>query len=460
VFARFPDAKVVSLTATPFRSDGEPLVGTPIYRYTYALAMVNGYIKRLHAINVAPQEVEFTYRNDQRRHTLEEVLALREEAWFRRGVALAPECNRHIVEASIRRCLMMREQSGFPHQIIAAACSVDHARQVRSLYEQRGFRAAEIHSNMLEEEQEVVLNALRDNRLDCVVQVQMLGEGFDHPRLSVAAIFRPFRSLSAYIQFIGRIMRVNFEGEPQHPDNEGFIVSHVGLNNDARWRDFREIELADQQMFHEFLASINVGPEFPQGNGGGSGNGTSRRFDTGMNVVDEIVSHFITHSFLDPKDDRVLETILNQPIPGTPLKFRDITDAQTLREKLLRAQEQLPQQWPEEFVIQPQDERVAAQKRLAERTKSVANRLLGDLRLPRAGRQIGKALQDVRGKANHEALIVLMNIAVNEHMDVPEGKRRETAPEKLQDAFNRLDIIGDALARKIRGALNHTNMKG
>jgi DNA repair protein RadD len=68
--------------------------------------MVNGYIKRLHAINVAPQEIEFTYRNDQRRHTLEEVLALREEAWFRRRVALAPECNRHIVEASIRRCLL------------------------------------------------------------------------------------------------------------------------------------------------------------------------------------------------------------------------------------------------------------------------------------------------------------------------------------------------------------------
>jgi len=144
VFTRFPDAKVISLTATPFRSDGEPLVGTPIYRYTYASAMVNGYIKRLHAINVAPQEIEFTYRNDQRRHTLEEVVALREEAWFRRGVALAPECNRHIAEASIRRCLMMREKNGFHHQIIAVACSVDHSRQVRALYEKFGFRAAEI----------------------------------------------------------------------------------------------------------------------------------------------------------------------------------------------------------------------------------------------------------------------------------------------------------------------------
>ncbi len=185
VFARFPDAKVVSLTATPFRTDGEPLVGTPIYRYTYAEAMVKGYIKRLHAINVAPQQIAFTYRNDKRLHSLEEVLALREEAWFRRGVALAPECNRHIVQASIRRCLMMREQTGFHHQVVASACSIDHAKQVRSLYEQNGFLAAEIHNDMREEEREVVLNALRNDRLDCIVQVQMLGEGFDHPdRLS------------------------------------------------------------------------------------------------------------------------------------------------------------------------------------------------------------------------------------------------------------------------------------
>ncbi len=450
VFARFPDAKVVSLTATPFRSDGEPLVGTPIYRYTYASAMVNGYIKRLHAINVAPQQIEFAYRNDQRRHTLEEVLALREEAWFRRGIALAPECNRHIVEASIRRCLMMREQNGFHHQVIAAACSVDHARQVRALYEQRGFRAAEIHSDMPEEDREVVLNALRDNRLDCIVQVQMLGEGFDHPRLSVGAIFRPFRSLSAYIQFIGRVMRVNYENEPQHPDNEGFIISHVGLNNDARWEDFREIELADQQMFHDLLTSMNKGPEFPAGSGSGQGEGGGRRFDTGMMVVDEIVSHFITHSFLDPNDDRVLETILNQPIPGTPLKMRDIADPQVLREKLLRAQAQLAQQQPEEFVVQPQDERVTLQKRLHERTRSVANRLLSDLGVTRAGRHIGKVSADARGKANHEALIILMNIAVNEHMGVADGKRKDAPAEKLQDAFDQLDAIGDGVVRHLR----------
>lgn len=455
VFAKFSEAKVISLTATPFRTDGEPLVGTPIYRYTYASAMVNGYIKRLHAINVAPDEIQFTYRNDQRRHSLEEVLALREEAWFRRGVALAPECNRHIVEASIRRCLMMREQNGFHHQVIASACSVDHSRQVRALYEKFGFRAAEIHSNMPEEDREVVLNALRDKRLDCIVQVAMLGEGFDHPPLSVAAIFRPFRSLSAYIQFIGRIMRVNVETEPQHTDNEGFIVSHIGLNNDARWKDFRELELADQQMFHHLLTSMNTDPEFPASPGGGTaaGGGAPHRFDTGMTVVDEIVSHFITHSFLDPTDDRVLETILNQPIPGTPLKMRDLTDPQTLRNKLLQAQQQLAQQDPEEFVAQPQDERVAVQKRLAERSRSVANRLLTDLGLGRAGRHLGKVSQDVRGKTNSDALIILMNIAVNEHMGIPEGRRKDAPLEKLKDAYDHLDAIGDGLVNRLRPSL-------
>jgi DNA repair protein RadD len=456
VFARFPEAKVVSLTATPFRTDGEALVGTPIYRYTYAQAMVKGYIKRLHAINVAPQQIAFTYRNDQRIHSLEEVMALREEAWFRRGIALAPECNRHIVQASIRRCLMMREHTGFHHQVVASACSIDHARQVRSLYEQNGFLAAEIHNDMKEEEREVVLNALRSNRLDCIVQVQMLGEGFDHPRLGIAAVFRPYRSLSAYIQFIGRIMRVNVEGDTGHVDNEGFIISHVGLNNDARWNDFREIELADQQMFHELLTSMNVGPEF-EGHGGGTGTRTpsAQRFDTGMTAVDEIVSHFIMNSFLDPNDSRVLEAILSQPIAGTPLTLRDIISPEKLKEQILKNQERLHTQQPEEMAVQPQDERVSLQKRVNERSRTVANRVLTDLGLGRMGRDVGKLFPaDARGKKNSDALIILMAIAVNEYMEIPEGKRKQAPVEKLRAVFADLDKIGDSLVERIRAAKN------
>ncbi len=153
VFERFPAAKVVSLTATPFRGDQRQVTGDVIYRYPFTRAMLSGYIKQLHSSNLAPDEIYFTYRGEGRRHTLEEVLALREEQWFRRGVALSEECNRHIVDASIAKLNRLREGSSVRHQIIGVACSVDHARQVRALYEARGLRAREIHSDMEDDEQ-------------------------------------------------------------------------------------------------------------------------------------------------------------------------------------------------------------------------------------------------------------------------------------------------------------------
>ena len=33
----------------------------------------------------------------------------------------------------------------------------------------------------------------------------MLGEGFDHPYLSVASVFSIFASLAPFVQFVGRI---------------------------------------------------------------------------------------------------------------------------------------------------------------------------------------------------------------------------------------------------------------
>ena len=46
MFARFPEARVISLTATPFRADEQPPVeGDTIYRYTFRRAMQRGYIK-------------------------------------------------------------------------------------------------------------------------------------------------------------------------------------------------------------------------------------------------------------------------------------------------------------------------------------------------------------------------------------------------------------------------------
>jgi DNA repair protein RadD len=445
VFERFPNAKVISLTATPFRSDGSRPVGKVIYRYPFTRAMVKGYIKQIHSRNVAPSEIFFTYRNDAKRHSLDEVMALREQAWFRRGVALAPECNRHIVDASIKYLQELRQRTGFRHQLIAVACSVDHARAIRALYEERKVRAQEIHSEMDRDQQDSILADLRNGKLDCIVQVQMLGEGFDHPPLSVAAIFRPFASLSPYIQFVGRVMRVVHEAKPDHPDNHAFVVSHVGLNTDAHWDDFREVDLDDQAMLKKWLGADDEGGE-------DEGNGEPRRFDVGMLVDSEIIGSFINRSFLDPEDDRVLDEMLDHQIGGG-LRLRDMVDKGQLRETLRRKQQEvLAVASTGDLPVQPQARRVQARKRLSQRTNSVVARILKDLGLTPTGWEVSRRNKKVAGRDNRAAVTVLINKAINEHLGIASGSRKNPDADDNEHALAALDVLGDQVRDSLRGS--------
>lgn len=440
VFEKFPEAKVISLTATPFRADGQELTGKIVYRYSYARAMINGYIKQIHSVNVAPSEIYFTYQGDTRRHTLDEVLQLREEAWFRKGVALAPECNKHIAEASILRCMALRSKTGLRHQIIAAACSIDHARQVRSIYEQLGITARELYSEMDPEKQERTINELRDGQIDCIVQVQMLGEGFDHPRLSVAAIFRPFRSLSPYIQFVGRIMRVIHQDDPAHPDNQGYVVSHVGLNNDANWSDFQDVDFEDQDVIRKWLANNLALAEAEDSRG------HPRRFDEGMMVDNEIISHFVGQSFLNPDDDRVLDVIMAQKVSGTPFTVGDLKSREELRAMLKKFQEKLDAK-PETIPVSPQRRRQTAKKRLSERANSVVARLLRDLKLSAAGFDLAKAGKG-RG-ANRVVLTTILNREVNNKIGIKSGQRNTITAQQAEHALAALDELADEISNQL-----------
>src|SRR6266550_3493928 len=93
VFSRFPKAKVINLTATPFRSDQQELEGELIYRYAFKSASIKGYIKKLKATYVAPSELTFTVADNEQAFTLDEILEMKDETWFSRGVALSDPCN-------------------------------------------------------------------------------------------------------------------------------------------------------------------------------------------------------------------------------------------------------------------------------------------------------------------------------------------------------------------------------
>ena len=84
-FPRFPKAKVINLTATPFRSDQQELEGELIYRYAFKSASIKGYIKKLTATYVAPSKLTFTVADSEKTFTLDEILEMKEETWFSSG---------------------------------------------------------------------------------------------------------------------------------------------------------------------------------------------------------------------------------------------------------------------------------------------------------------------------------------------------------------------------------------
>lgn len=116
------------------------------------------------------------------------------------------------------------------------------------MYVEKGYRAEVIHSRQTLEKQNEIKQDIENHRLDVIIHVAMLGEGYDHLYLSVAAIFRPFRNELPYEQFIGRVLRVIPEKEAEKADdNIADIVSHHNLQLAELWKKYK-IELQESEV--------------------------------------------------------------------------------------------------------------------------------------------------------------------------------------------------------------------
>ncbi|MGO9022025.1 MAG: DEAD/DEAH box helicase [Syntrophobacteraceae bacterium] len=441
VIERFPSAKVIHMTATPFRSDRQEIDGELVFRYPFRSATLKGYIKRLKASYVAPAEIELGFSDERGRiYTLDEVLKLKEEEWFSRGVALARPCNQHIVESSLEKLEELR-QSGTQHQIIAVACSINHAREIRSLYRERGFNADFIHSKQSDDEQEAVLTALHNGLLDCIIQVQMLGEGFDHNKLSVAAIFRPFRSLAPYIQFVGRIMRVIVQNDATHPDNVGHIVTHLGMNLDERLKEFKQFENDDQAFWEKVIGGDD--PEVPRAVVDGSA-----RLTAGERVVvhGEIVESLWEEDFTTVEDQQIVEDLRER------LKLLGLDPS--LAEEMVR-KAQLPSLRKgaptAPFAVQPQRELEEARKRLHEQAQRLAKLLLNNVELTMTGTELTYKYKSlgITGRTNYVSALMMINAEINKRL----GKERaEASIEEFKQILGNLDDILQTVGRRVRKA--------
>lgn len=431
IIEHFSSAKIINMTATPFRSDGQTIDGELIYRYPFKKATFNGYIKRIKASYVAPSEIEFTAKGVTETYNLDQVLKMKEKDWFSRGIALSDVCNKSIVDNSLEKLEQLRT-TGTHHQLIAVACSVDHAKKIRSMYEARGFNADIIHGNLEEDQKRTVKRKLRSGELDCIVQVQMLGEGFDHPKLSVAAIFRPYRTLAPYIQFVGRVLRVIVQNNPSHPDNYGHVVTHAGMNLDVRLQEFKLFENDDQK----FWDTVISGEEPAVSEHVASGSARMRLSEPAVANY-EIVDSLIEEEFTTAEDEDIIRELEE--------KFESLgVDPSSARDIVLNGKKnRILSPAAEPFKILPQTEWEQLKKGLNEQVNRTANLLINRLEIQRSGRDI--VTKGVPAGNNFIACVTLLNKELKKLNQTPRKdwttEEFKTAHESLEDTLNKLTRI-------------------
>ncbi|MCY4641144.1 MAG: DEAD/DEAH box helicase family protein [Gammaproteobacteria bacterium] len=441
LFAYFENAKVISFTATPMRSDGQVVSGERVYRFGYARSMIMGFISQIDALFVKPTELTFTVEGETRTLGIDDIMEMREKDWFSRGVATSEECNRSIVNASVQQLHHVRAL-GSPRQLIAVACSIRHATQVAALYKEHGLRVEVLHSQLTAEERERIEATLRSSVTDIVVQVNILGEGYDLPTLSVAAVFRPYRSLSPYVQFVGRILRLAQPDTPYSPANHVYLVSHVGLNDERWWSDFTNFDKDDQEFFHEYLqGELEV-----EGEGDSSPRLTLRPF---MRVLNEVVESYQRQGYLKKIDDVMIgdlfDTIRDKGFEPTEFGLTE----EIVRRRLTAAQSE-GQVAAFNPVIQPQQHREALRGRLQQEARSIADTVLNRLELQHRGRNLLKCFS---GNFNAEILIRLAGAEQNYVMSLESGQRQSADIEQLESAINASPDIADKLSSLIREKL-------
>ena len=208
-------ALVAFFTATPFRTDQQPVVDCrPAYRLPLEVARTRGIIRRtvLDEINdnaeVRVGDLSEVYKSVLRR------------VW----------------EKQEKKNATQPLPNNTPHMAIAIAKDTTEANQVEDLWNTLfgDETAIAYHYQLPTKERLKRMQRLKDNKVRLVVVVDMLKEGFDHPPISIAAILTNISSPVKFTQFIGRAQRIVRTPEENERNVCADIVTHVYFKKQRR----------------------------------------------------------------------------------------------------------------------------------------------------------------------------------------------------------------------------------
>jgi DNA repair protein RadD len=206
IYARYPEAYVLGLTATPWRLDGRGLgawYSRMVQGPSVAELMGEGSLSQYRLF--APSQPDMTgvesHAGDYKSRQLATVMD-------------KPSITGDAVQHYQTLCAGKRA--------VAFAVSIEHSRHVAAQFAAAGISAEHVDGQMAHDERDAAVARFVRGETLILSNAELFGEGFDVPAIEAAILLRPTKSLSLYLQQVGRALR------PAPGKDHAVILDHAG----------------------------------------------------------------------------------------------------------------------------------------------------------------------------------------------------------------------------------------
>lgn len=116
---------------------------------------------------------------------------------------------------------------------IVYCTTIKHAQDTARIFNENGYKAKSIDSNLSKSERDSIINEFRNNEIDILCNCDLISFGFDVPDCNAVILLRPTQSVSLFIQQSMRSMRYQENKTAYILDFVGNCYRH-GLPTDTR----------------------------------------------------------------------------------------------------------------------------------------------------------------------------------------------------------------------------------
>lgn len=188
----YPNAKILGVTATPVRTNGEGF--DDLFDEMVNIHDVRWFIQRKYLVK--PKHFVCS------RPDLSNVLVNKDGEFIEEPLSRIMMTSKHTTDAvrSYQKLIPGKRCIGF-------AVNIAHSKSIVVAYNNAGIPAAHIDGEMDKDERARLIGLFRDGEVLYLSNVDIVSEGFDLPACEAVQLLRPTQSLSLYIQQVGRCLR-------------------------------------------------------------------------------------------------------------------------------------------------------------------------------------------------------------------------------------------------------------